>query len=206
MRSVGGPSRDDDDDYGRSSWQSRAVLSVERTRRKELSTPKRVLSFDHQRNNHIKKRNKKPRQTSNHYLDFYWQAQISLKRNNTRIFSAFLKEATSGRIDFRLAIFGRPVTDGWALWSPEGVRGMWAVLAAAVWVCALATPQPLHLERNSFRRPQTSLEWQKRDQPMSQIPAPMIRSSRNPNYDVPQIGKYFDEIFVLELSINICHK
>lgn len=80
---------------------------------------------------------------------------------------------------------------------------MWAVLAAAVWVCALATPQPLHLERDSFRRPRPESPihldtWQKRDQnsisPLtdtsfsSQL---MLRSPRGSRqYDVPQIGKY----------------
>ncbi|KAJ8918942.1 hypothetical protein NQ315_016844 [Exocentrus adspersus] len=94
---------------------------------------------------------------------------------------------------------------------------MWAVVAAAcVWVCVLATPQPLHLERDSFRRPQAAT-WQKRLASSSsssssstdqQIPAAeefsdysqhfpqlsalgsqlMLRSSRaSRTYDVPQI-------------------
>lgn len=78
---------------------------------------------------------------------------------------------------------------------------MWAVIAAAVWVCAVATPQPLHLERDSFRRPQHQqqqqqqpglLDWQKRDQIAlpPQPPQLMLRSSRaGRQYDVPQIGK-----------------
>lgn len=67
---------------------------------------------------------------------------------------------------------------------------MWAVLAAAIWVCALATPQPLHLERDSFRRPQP-LDWQKRDQAAPQPPQLMLRSPRSSSrqYDVPQIGE-----------------
>ncbi|XP_018322270.1 uncharacterized protein LOC108734988 [Agrilus planipennis] len=41
---------------------------------------------------------------------------------------------------------------------------MWAVLAAAIWVCALANPlQPLHLERGSYRHPQEFAAWRKRD-------------------------------------------
>lgn len=79
---------------------------------------------------------------------------------------------------------------------------MWAVLAAAIWVCALATPQPLHLERDSFRRPRPEpllhLEnsWQKRDQNGPQVPQAtssqlMLRSPRGSRqYDVPQIGEY----------------
>ncbi|KAJ8951486.1 hypothetical protein NQ318_000182 [Aromia moschata] len=38
---------------------------------------------------------------------------------------------------------------------------MWAVVAACVCVCVAATPQPLHLERDSFRRPAAAV-WQKR--------------------------------------------
>jgi hypothetical protein len=82
---------------------------------------------------------------------------------------------------------------------------MWAVVAAAFWVCVVATPQPLHLERDSFRRPNV---WQKRDQQsIGQNPATvdmtqhlpqlvavnsqlMLRSPRGSRqYDVPQIGK-----------------
>ncbi|XP_044257965.1 uncharacterized protein LOC123007025 [Tribolium madens] len=80
---------------------------------------------------------------------------------------------------------------------------MWAVVAAAFWVCVVATPQPLHLERDSFRRPNV---WQKRDQQaIGQNPATvdmtqhlpqlvavnsqlMLRSPRGSRqYDVPQI-------------------
>lgn len=67
---------------------------------------------------------------------------------------------------------------------------MWAVLAAAIWVCALATPQPLHLERDSFRRPD-ALDWNKRDQNSPQLPQAsqlMLRTPRGSRqYDVPQI-------------------
>ena len=73
---------------------------------------------------------------------------------------------------------------------------MWAVLAAVLWVCALVAPQPLHLERDSFRRPQAVYFSQKRDQVGAQSQSPpqqmMIRTPRlTPRqYDVPQIGKW----------------
>lgn len=90
---------------------------------------------------------------------------------------------------------------------------MWAVVAACVWVCVVATPQPLHLERDSFRRPQAAV-WQKRlaasasssdqqnpseefsdfSQHIPQLSAVnsqlMLRSPRGQRqYDVPQIGR-----------------
>ncbi|CAH0553736.1 unnamed protein product [Brassicogethes aeneus] len=76
---------------------------------------------------------------------------------------------------------------------------MWALVVAALWVCVAATPpQPLHLERDSYRRPST---WQKRTQDHHQqdvsqhIPhlsaansQLMMRPPRgSPQYDVPQI-------------------
>ncbi|XP_018565443.1 uncharacterized protein LOC108906619 [Anoplophora glabripennis] len=91
---------------------------------------------------------------------------------------------------------------------------MWAVVAACVWVCVVATPQPLHLERDSYRRPQAAA-WQKRlaassvsssdqqnppeefsdfSQHLPQLSAVnsqlMLRSPRGQRqYDVPQIGR-----------------
>lgn len=72
---------------------------------------------------------------------------------------------------------------------------MWAVLAAAFWVCALGIPQPLHLERDSFHRPRV-LDWEKRDQTTSRSQL-MVRQPRQPirQYDVPQIGKSSQAIF-----------
>lgn len=80
------------------------------------------------------------------------------------------------------------------LWKDDHLRAwerksMWRVLAAAVWVCALANPQPLYLERDSYKRSPPALTWQKRDQPEST--ELLIRSSRSSRqYDVPQIGKW----------------
>lgn len=85
-------------------------------------------------------------------------------------------------------------------------EAMWAVLAAVVWVCALATPLPLHLERDSFRRPRPDAPyhhldvadtWQKRDHHDASPDATqttssqlMLRSPRGSRqYDVPQIGE-----------------
>ncbi|KAJ8984266.1 hypothetical protein NQ317_007499 [Molorchus minor] len=82
--------------------------------------------------------------------------------------------------------------------------GMWAVVAACLCVCVAATPQRLHLEKDSYRRPSL---WQKRvaasqenptdefsdySQHMPQLSAInsqlMLRSPRTERpYDVPQI-------------------
>lgn len=140
------------------------------------------------------------------------QARTSLKRTST----SFIQIRFSTN---RVVFFNKWWSDDrrWQ-WSPEGVRvlyaAMWAVVAAAFWVCVVATPQPLHLERDSFRRPNV---WQKREQnpsssssssassnsnnpaDMTQIPQLfavnsqlMLRSPRGSRqYDVPQIGRFY---------------
>lgn len=86
---------------------------------------------------------------------------------------------------------------------------MWRALTTAIWVCALASPQPLHLERDPLylrRSPASGLTWQKRDQSdhhqhshqgeqgqqhyQSEPTQLLIRTSRSSRqYDVPQIGE-----------------
>lgn len=97
------------------------------------------------------------------------------------------------------------------VWRDDYLKawGMWAVIAAAVWVCALATPQPLHLERDSYRRPhqQQALDWQKRDQVAPQPPQLLLRSPRaSRQYDVPQIGKWYTMYLKKKISTKISSK
>lgn len=98
------------------------------------------------------------------------------------------------------------LTSSWTMWA------VWA-LWAGLWAAAAATPQPLHLERDSLRRqvPLPVTVWQKRHQAaaaQAAAAAPdelrdfqhhldaavnsqmMLRSPRGERqYDVPQIGK-----------------
>ncbi|XP_060524947.1 uncharacterized protein LOC132701202 [Cylas formicarius] len=87
------------------------------------------------------------------------------------------------------------------------MRAALATAAAALWmVCVVATPQPMHLERDSYRRPSIVAAWQKRvdqhpkedfmtgdfSQHLPQLSAVnsqlMLRSPRGQRqYDVPQI-------------------